>query len=197
MATVTAAEPILEAEPIALPDDALYEVIDGRIVEKVQMGTYPVELASILQGYLDPFVRRAGVGRAIIEVLFRIDARTEYRPDLAFVSHAKWPLSRRAPKKQPWEIVPDLAVEVISENDKGEEVLGKTRDYFRAGVRAVWLVYPSLEVIHIFDSFTQIRVLTRADVLEGGDLIPGFRLPLSELFLEETEGEAETIDPVL
>jgi Uma2 family endonuclease len=190
MATVTAAEPILEAEPIALPNDALYEVIDGRIVEKSSMGTYPVELASIIQDYLGPFARRAGLGRAIIEVLFRIDARTQYRPDLAFVSHAKWPLSRRAPKKEPWEIVPDLAIEVISETDKCEDVLSKTRDYFRAGVRAVWLVYPNLEVIHIFDSFTQIRVLTRDQVLEGGDLIPGFRLPLVDLFLEETEGEA-------
>ena len=55
MATVTAAEPILEAEPIALPNDALFEVIGGRIVEKASMGTYPVELASILHEYLGPF----------------------------------------------------------------------------------------------------------------------------------------------
>ncbi|HEY2156392.1 MAG TPA: hypothetical protein VGH33_12230, partial [Isosphaeraceae bacterium] len=69
------------------------------------------------------------------------------------------------------------------------------RNYFRAGVRAVWLVYPTLEVIHVFDSFTRIRVLTRDHVLEAGDLIPGFRLPLEDLFRGEAEGETEAANP--
>src|ERR1041384_2361523 len=117
MATATAAEASLEAEPIGLPGDPLYEVVDGKVVEKSSMGTYPVELASIIQDHLGPFVRRAGLGRAIVEVLFRIDPRTQYRPDVAFVSHAKWPMSRRTPRKQPWDVIPDLAIEVISETD--------------------------------------------------------------------------------
>jgi Uma2 family endonuclease len=186
MATITTPESELEPNPVVPPDQEAYEIHDGRIMEMPPMGTYPVELASILHEHLGPFARRAGLGRSIIEVLFRIDPQTQYRPDLAFVSDERWPKGRRAPKRQPWEIVPDLAVEVISENDPGEQVLTKVRDYFRAGVRAVWLVYPSLEVIHVFDSFTRIRVLTLADDLDGGDIVPGFRLPLATLF----EGEA-------
>lgn len=190
MATIMTAEVFSEIDPSPLPSDALYEVINGVVVENSLMGSYPVEIASILHEYLGPFARRTGVGRAIVEMLFRIDSATQYRPDVAFVSHEKWPVGRRTPNSQPWEVVPDVAIEVISESDRGEEVLRKTLNYLKAGVRAVWLIYPSLETIHIFDSFTQIRVLTRDDVLDGGQIIPGFRLPMSSLFEgEEVEEE--------
>ncbi len=198
MATVTTPEDAVESSPDVLSDPAPYEVAAGRRVEIPPMGTYPVEVASILHEHLAPFVRRAGLGRAIVEPLFRIDHETQYRPDVAFVSDAKWPVGRRSPTRQPWAIVPDLAIEVISETDRAVDVLRKVRHYFGAGVRAVWLVYPSLEVIHIFDSFTQIEVLTRADSIDGGDLIPGFRLPLADLFAgdAEEEAEAEAAGPV-
>ncbi len=91
-------------------------------------------------------------------------------------------------------MIPDLAVEVISENDKAWDVLEKVRAYLDAGTRAVWLIYPNLEVVHVFESFTQIRVLTRADVLDGGVVIHGFRLPLDLLFQgEKAEEDAEDV----
>ena len=143
------------------------------------MGSYPVEVASILDEYLGPFVRQAGLGQ--VDRRDPLPDRCRGRstgPDVAFVSHAKWPIERRTPRPQPWEIVPDLAVEVVSATDGPRTSWSKIRDYFEAGVRAVWLVYPSLEVIHVYESFTPIRVLTRDDVLDGGELVPGFRLPL-------------------
>ncbi len=62
------------------------------------MGSYPVEVASILHEYLGPFVRQAGIGRSVVEILFRIDARTQYRPDVAFISHEN--VAGRAPGSQ-------------------------------------------------------------------------------------------------
>src|SRR3954468_8438670 len=100
MATITATESVVETEAVGLPSDALTEVIDGRIVEKPPMGSYPGEVASILQNHLGPFVDQAGLGRSIIETLFRIDPKTQYRPDLAYISFEKWPKGRRAPKRQ-------------------------------------------------------------------------------------------------
>ncbi len=185
MATITKPETAPEPAPI-VPDDALYEIVAGQVVEK-PMGTYPVEVATILSANLDTFVRSRGIGRAITEALFRIDAATQYRPDVAFVSYGKWPKGRRSPRTQPWEIVPDLAIEVISETDRAGDVLEKARDYFRAGVKAVWLVYPSLELVHVYESFTRVSVLIRDDDLDGGPVIPGFRLPLADLFQEETD----------
>jgi Uma2 family endonuclease len=196
MATTTALEPTADVESSGLPSDAPYEIIDGHVMEKPEMGTYPVEVASILLENLGPYARGAGIGRAIVEVLFRIDASNQYRPDVAFISHGKWPVQRRTPKRQPWEIVPDVAIEVISETDRAEEVLGKTHHYLKAGVRAVWLIYPSLEVIHIFDSITRIRVLTRGDTLEGGEIILGFQLPLELLFQGEAAEGDEAENPI-
>ena len=83
------------------------------------MGTYPVEVASILHGYLGPFVRQAGTGSGRSSRSSSGSMpRTEYRPDLAFVSYEQWPIESTDSQTQPWEIVPDLAIEVISENDK-------------------------------------------------------------------------------
>ncbi len=192
----TGSRPELDIEPSpSFTDEPLYEVIDGQVVEMPPMGSYPVEVASILFEHLGPFVKKAGLGRGIIEVLFRIDAKTQYRPDLAYISYEKWPKGRRAPKTQPWEIVPDLAVEVISKNDEAWEVIEKVHRYFQVGVRGVWLVHPNLEIIHVYESFTQIRVLTRDDELDGGAIIPGFRLPLTSLFEEETEEQGANPAP--
>ena len=195
MATVAEPEVIEEVDLTGLPETARYEVIDGRIVEK-PMGCYPVAVASILQIHLGSFVEQTGLGRSVSEMLFRFDAKTQYCPDVAFISHEKWPVHLRAPKKQPWNIIPDVPIEVISETDRAEDVLSKTRHYFDAGVRAVWLIYPSLELIHVYESFTRIQVLTKQDTLDGGDIIPGFRLPLATLFKgiapeEDAEDEAD------
>ncbi len=97
MATITTPELPVESTSRSEPrEDIPFEVIDGKIVERPQMGSYPVEVASILLEYLAPYLRQAGLGRALVEMLFRIDERTQYRPDLAFISHEKWPVSRRA-----------------------------------------------------------------------------------------------------
>ena len=93
-------------------------------------------------------------------------------------------------------MVPDLAVEVVSPTDRAEAGLDKVREYFEAGVQLVWVIYPKLRVVHVFESFTRIRVLTRADDLDGGALLPGFRLPLATLFEDETEDQTGLADPI-
>jgi Uma2 family endonuclease len=196
MATVTEPEAIAEVDLSGLPEDGRYEVIRGRVVEKVSMGSYPVGVASILQIHLGSFVNQNGLGRSVMEMLFRFDGKTQYCPDVAFISAEKWPVHLREPKKQPWNIVPDVPIEVISEHDKAEDVLEKTHHYFQAGARAVWLIYPSLELIHVYESFKRIGVLTMEDTLDGGDVIPGYRLPLATLFKgvapeEDNEDEAD------
>lgn len=192
MATITPSETVAEMESVVVPD-VFFEMVNGQVTEKTPLGTYPVEVASILFEFLGPYVRRAGLGRAIVEALFRINAGNQRRPDIAFVSFEKWPKGRRTPKGQPWEVIPDLAIEAISGHDTAWDVLDKIRVYFAAGVRLVWIIYPDLELIHVYESFTRIRVLTRAEELDGGDVVPGFRLPLATLFEEEeAEGAAAT-----
>jgi len=86
-------------------------------------------------------------------------------------------------------VVPDLAVEVVSENNSANQIQAKIQDYFRCGVRLVWVVYPMQEHVHVYNSPTQIAVAQRTDRLDGGDVLPGFSLPLEALFATDDDAE--------
>jgi Uma2 family endonuclease len=174
--------------PTALEDrDALYEVVNGQRVEVPPMGAFETDLASAFIEHLRRFARTRGLGRAVGEMLFLLDreADLQRRPDVAYVSYERWPRTRRVPSTPAWDVVPDLAVEVVSPTNTASEVVLKVRDYFRAGTRLVWVVYPSAEVVYIYTTPTSIRVVDRSGELEGGTVLPEFRLPLAELFEEE------------
>ena len=172
----------------AIAADLLYEVVDGKIVEK-EMGARDVEIAAILDQYLGMFARTHRLGRALGEFIFRIDQARDLqrRPDVAFVSHAKWPVQRRVPDVAVWDMVPDLTVEVVSPSNTADQVQEKIHEYFSAGVAGVWVVYPRQQLVYVYSSPTQIQVLKLGEDLDGGELIPGFRLPLAALFEDEPE----------
>ena len=175
----------------AAAEEALYEIVNGQRVELPPMGVYASLIASWLHVEMGSFVRAGRLGILAIETLFILDAERDLRrrPDIAFVSARTWPLERAIPEEGDWEVVPDLAVEVSSPNDRLDHVLAKIREYFAFGVRQVWLVVPSMEYVLIFDSSTQARILTAADELDGGSLLPGFRLPLASLFRPQTQAD--------
>jgi Uma2 family endonuclease len=166
-----------------------YEVVDGHIVKNPPMGALESILANYLQDLMGPFVRSLQLGRAVTETLFLLDpsGRLKRRPDLAFVSTRRWPLKRRISRTECWEVVPDLAVEFISETNTSDEVNKKIDEYFQAGVNAVWVVYPGTRKVYVYDSPTQVRILQIGDDLDGGAIVPGFRVALSELFDEVAE----------
>ena len=165
-----------------VPDDVLYEVVDGEIREKI-VGVREIEIASLLHGFLFAFLRQSKLGRVLTEMIFRIDMAKDLqrRPDVAFVSHSKWPANRRAPKVSVWDLVPDLAIEVVSPSNSAADVQRKIQEYFDAGVSMVWVIYPQQKSIYIYTSPTKIQVLQLGDELDGGDLLPGFKLPLSRI----------------
>jgi Uma2 family endonuclease len=175
--------------------DALkfYEVVGGQIVENPPMGAMESVLASFLQGLMGVFARSNGLGRVVTESLFCIDRARDLkrRPDVAFVSTKRWPLKRSPPRTEAWDVVPDLAVEVVSKSNTADQIAKKIDEYFQAGVSALWVVYPGTSKIYVYDSPTQVRVLQRGDGLDGGALLPGFRVGLSDLF-SETEESGET-----
>ncbi len=198
MSTVPAMPPI-PAEPMTpvspptalaptIPDDMLYEVVDGSVVEK-KMSARETEIASILVGLLTFYLRTNRLGKVVGEMLFRINLENDLcrRPDVAFVSHARWPFNRRVPNVPVWDMVPDLAIEVISKSNSAYEVLEKIHEYFAAGVSRVWVVYPNQAEVYLYASPTQIQVLKIGQELDGGDLLPGFHLPVAALFEDDPE----------
>jgi Uma2 family endonuclease len=183
MAATTIAQP---SRPTPrLDDEGHYEVVNGERVETPRMGSYESVLANDLAYYINEhFVRVGRLGHVVVEVLFRIDVATDLqrRPDLAHVSYERWPRRKRPAPKDAWNVVPDLAVEVVSENNTANENQAKIQDYFRCGVRLVWVVYPVQAQVYVYESPTQIKVAERTDALHGGDVLPGFTLPLEAVF---------------
>jgi Uma2 family endonuclease len=173
---------------LSLADDMLYEVVDDQIVELGPMGAHEIWLATELVIHLGTFLRQHQLGRAVQEMLFDFTAMVQRkrRPDVAFVSYERWPRQRRVSHAEAWEVVPNLAVEVISPSDKGDDILDKVAEYFRIGVECVWVIFTSQEQVYIYESPTQVRILTRADELYGEPVLLHFRLPLAALF-EEVE----------
>jgi Uma2 family endonuclease len=171
------------------PDvESLYEVVDGQRVELAPMSYYAVRIASRLNYHLNAFGLQHGLGEAVVDNLFRLPLPVERnrRPDVAFVSAKRWPRGQRGSKTDNvWDVVPDIAAEVVSPTDYAEEVLEKVEEYLRAGVQLVWVFYPQRAVVHVFESMTAIKGLRPPDALDGGSVLPGFSLPLTELFLEE------------
>jgi Uma2 family endonuclease len=183
METTTAAQ----TSPVAprLDDETHYEVFNGQRVATPRMGAYESCLANDLAYYIiEHFSRFGRPGRVVVEMLFRIDVATDLqrRPDVAYVSYERWPRRRRPAPKGAWNVVPDLAVEVVSENNRANEIQDKIQDYFRGGVRLVWVVYPQQSQVFVYESPTRINVADQEDVLDGGEVLPGFRLPLEALF---------------
>ena len=120
----------------------------------------------------------------VTETLFLIDRarKLKRRPDVAFVSTKRWSLKREVPDTEAWDVVPDLAVEVISKTNSANAVARKIEEYFQAGVSLVWVIYPVTNKIYVYDSPTRVRILQLGDELDGEGVIPGFRVPLSTLF---------------
>jgi Uma2 family endonuclease len=104
-------------------------------------------------------------------------------PDVAFFSWDRIP-GRRVPRDPMPTLAPDLAVEVLSVSNTRREMRLKREDYFRAGVRLVWEVDPRTRTVQVYTSPEESTTLAESDTLDGGAVLPGFSLPLRELFAE-------------
>src|SRR5438093_4534442 len=120
-----------------------YEVIDGIRVEREPMGAFETVLASWLCHLLNSFAGGRKLGLAVSEVLFILNAQRDLkrRPDVAFVSYARWTTSVVA-REAAWNVVPDLAIEVVRPSNLAEEIDSKMIDYFPVGVRLAWVFSP-------------------------------------------------------
>ena len=185
MATVTRET---SASPEVPPSDGLYEIVNGKVVEKT-MGVYEVHVTNLLDLFLGRFAFDHQLGNVESEMLFKLskDARSQRRPDIAFISYEKWPKGRRFPSDNAFLIVPDLMIEVVSPTNLANEVEEKVVEYLEAGVRMVWVVHPTTARIYIHDGLSSVRVVTRNDELDAGHVLPGFRIPLDQIFEDEAE----------
>src|SRR5215470_11972344 len=126
-------QPSSQQDHVVVDDVERYEVIDGVRVEREPMGAFETVLASWLCHLLNSFAGGKKLGLAVNETLFVLNAsrNLQRRPDVAFVSYARWPAAIVA-RASAWDVVPDLAVEVVSPTNLAEEIDSKVTDYFQS-----------------------------------------------------------------
>ena len=81
-------------------------------------------------------------------------------------------------------LAPDLAVEIVSPSNTVSEIQGKVFDYLDAGTKLVWVVEPRGRTVTVCRSRDEIRILTSDQEIEGGEVLPGFAIEVSEFFAE-------------
>ncbi len=179
-------EPRLADDPRARLShpDALYEIVDGEVVEKPEMGWLATLVSQRLYAELLFYSRDHPIGVAYHKAMFIVDPDRPLRrrPEVAFVSVDRCPPDRKVPPEGDCDVVPTVAVEVISPNDLYEPVTAKIREYFRYGVRQVWLIEPNNRRIAAYSSPTQFREVEEGEVFEAGEILPGFRIETDRLF---------------
>jgi Uma2 family endonuclease len=167
----------------SLPDDGLrHELVRGVVQTMPPAGGGHGRLTSrasfLIQRYIwdrqlgDTFAAETGF-------IVARDPDTVLAPDFAFI-RAERAEGARAPRGFV-PVPPDLVVEVVSPGDTATEVQDKTTAWLQAGVRLVWLVYPAQRQVMAYRTLNDVRVLTAADMLDGGDVLPGFTCPVADV----------------
>ena len=161
--------------------DRLCELVDGVLVEKT-VGYFESRLAVVLIHYFELFLDRHDLGIVLgADATLRLMPGLVRIPDVSFISWKKFP-NRELPAEPIPDLVPDLAVEVLSAGNTAEEMRRKLREYFQVGVRLVWLIDPATRTAEIYTSPRKRTIITADQDLDGGTVLPGFRLGLEQLF---------------
>ncbi|HYV39043.1 MAG TPA: Uma2 family endonuclease [Gemmataceae bacterium] len=163
-------------------NDRLYELVDGTLVEKT-MGLSESMIAGQVLIEIGVFARQKDLGiPAGADGTVRLLKGLVRIPDVSFFCWDKLP-GRVLPSEPIPDLFPDLAVEVLSENNTPQEMERKLREYFLAGVRLVWMIDPRKRTAAVYTTpDAPAATLDETQSLDGGKVLPGFTLPLSELF---------------
>lgn len=159
------------------------ELVEGEIREVPPSAEWSSSVAGRLIVRLGSFVLDGNLGRIYgadgAFVLFP-DRATVRVPDVSFVRAERAPTGEA--RKQFSRLAPDLAVEVVSPSDRMPDVLAKVAEYLDAGVRLVWVIEPIARWIAVYTQDGPAALLHEGDTLDGGDVLPGFTLPVADIF---------------
>lgn len=162
-------------------ENRLFELVEGGLVEKAK-GLSGSQLAVVLIHILERFLDTHALGIVMGADGMMRTARDLVRiPDVSFVSWDRLP-GRRVPREPISALVPDLAVEVLSEGNTQRERKRKVAESFAAGVCLVWLVSPDSRDVEVHTAPDRVVRLGLSDALDGGEVLPGFSLPVREWF---------------
>ena len=162
------------------------ELIDGTLVEKA-MGLPESFIATFLSHAIYSYLNDHPLGKiAGPDGTWQIEPGLVRLPDIAFISWDRLP-GRKVPREAVPQLTPDLVIEVLSVGNTKGEMERKRREYFRAGVRLIWIVDRFANSVTEYTSVNERRILGPDDFLDGGDILPDFTLSVRELLAEAGE----------
>jgi Uma2 family endonuclease len=183
MMTITA--PMRAEDLLSIPDDGYrYELIQGELKKMAPAGHVHGKVAFEFALHLGQYVKQNQLGRMFAaETGFVIERNpdTVRAPDVAFIGNER--LHEGEESQGYWPGPPDLAVEVVSPSDTYNEVEEKALSWLEAGTLCVIIINPKKRSLAIYKPSRLVTLLSEADVLELTDLIPGWSLPVRELFI--------------
>lgn len=159
------------------------ELIEGRLHEMEPPGAEHGQVAMRFGALLFAHVDREGLGIVFAsEVGFQLasDPDTVRAPDVAFIARERVPATG-VPRGY-WPGPPDLAVEVVSPNDRWSQVEGKALHWLAAGARAVVVIDPPLRTATVYRSRGDVRILAAGDLLDLADVVPGWSPAVDDVF---------------
>jgi len=160
------------------------ELVEGTLVEK-PMGFEESEIAVTIIISVGTFVRWHNLGIVTgPDGTIRLFPGLVRIPDVSFTSWDRLP-GRKRPKTPIPHLAPDLVIEVLSKGNTKPEMTRKLQEYFEAGVRSVWVVDPRKRTVRLYTSVDQSILLAEDQALDGGTVLPGFVLPVRELFVKD------------
>jgi Uma2 family endonuclease len=168
----------------ALPDDGhVYELIDGQLRRKPDVGVRHGAIQGNVTGPLWAFVKELALGEVLgSDTIYEVRRAPDrgLRPDASFVRADRLPPEDQLDK--PLAVVPDLAIEVVSPNDPAADVEEKIETYRQAGVPLVWVLWPRRRVVAVYAAGKPMVEVGIGDELDGGEVLPGFRIAVADLF---------------
>ena len=167
---------------------SICELVDGTLVDK-PLGYYESEIAGLILTLLNHFIvpRRLGIVTGA-DGAIRLAPGLVRVPDVAFLARERFPDGKR-PKGPIPAIAPDLAVEVLSVSNTKAEIARKLIEYFDAGTRLAWIVDPKRRTVRVHNGPGEAdsTLLTDADRIDGGDVLPGFEAAIADFFPQDND----------
>jgi Uma2 family endonuclease len=171
-------------ELFRMPDDgSRYELVRGELRRMTPAGNTHGYIAGEIFAELRNHVKANDLGRTYAaETGFKVasDPDTVRAPDAAFISREQ--VEKTGPTEGYWPGAPDLAVEVVSPNDTHSEVVEKALAWLEAGSRMVLVADPGNSTLTVYRSPRDVSVLRQGDTADGGDVVPGWKLSVAQLF---------------
>ncbi len=162
-------------------DKRLYELVDGTLVEKSK-GTLSAILAPIISHRILTFLEKNDLGLVTGAAgPFRMLFGNIRYPDVSFIPWSELP-DDDLPEDAIWSVVPHLAIEVLSESNTEAEITRKIGELFARGCKLFWVIDLPTRSARIYTSPRRSKAVEPTGVIDGGKVLPGFKLPMSELF---------------